>query len=245
MKFMTKKPINAPTPIQVNGKSVFLEAGEQIQTFLVPTFVFKIYIKIWSAGGASGDGNLGGASSFLTAELNVFPWETLSIYVGLTGMPSSGQWNAGAGGGASAILRGPAVLAVAGAGSGGALNNTQYIHGRGLVPQGTELSPNGGDGQGMCTPLSTLGGWGFGKGGDAGHNCGFGLIAGAGGGAGYVGGDGGIGTSSGMGGYSYVNTDLLTNIVIDSDTPTPGSFDSDYDINFGLPGKNGKIVISY
>lgn len=246
MRILLSKPQVAPIPFVAHGTTIFLPQGTNIQYFEVPRGVYFLTAKIWSGGGGLGSSVGPGGSAFIKGDISVVPREILTIYVGLRGANSVGQWNAGAGGGASAILRGSTVLAVAGAGGGGAFNvGTNNVHGRGEAPPHLEMSPNGGHGaiQSPCLPYVRHGGFGFGVGGSAGHNCGHGLTAGAGGGAGYVGGAGGGGTSRGYGGYSF--TGSMINKTVIANTGAAGSTDPDYDSNYGSGAKDGRIVLVY
>lgn len=223
----------------------FLPSGS-IEQFVVPAGVTSILAKLWSGGGGTGSAQGGGHSAFVKGHIPVTPLETLTIYVGLKGQDRVGSWNAGGGGGASAIIRGQQVCLVAGAGAGGANSVGGNNHGAGFASPEALMSPNGKNGAiaTPCLPYIRLGGWGFGVGGSAGHNCGHGLIAGGGGGAGYVGGNGGGGTGVGLGGFSYSDSSVLNPTVV-SLVANAGSTDEHFNASYGGASEDGCIVFIY
>jgi hypothetical protein len=111
------------------------------QSFVVPTGVTSLSVKIWGAGGGGGrEGYRGGAGGYTEGNLTVTPGETLTIIVGQGGILHSGfpldrdyrygggasggggdSYNLtfGSGGGRSAVRRGTLELATAGGGGGG------------------------------------------------------------------------------------------------------------------------------
>lgn len=120
--------------------------------FDVPTGVTEIQVDLWGGGGGGGDqfNALGGGGGYVSATLSVTPAETLTVYVGQGGQ-SSGQ---GAGG--TFILRGSAVLAVAGGGGGGGSDgNSGNSYTGGAGGAGGQVAENGqdmltGPGNGYC-----------------------------------------------------------------------------------------------
>ena len=111
------------------GPVVYLTPGTN--TFTVPDYVYALEIKVWGAGGGGGGGRLweqagnGAGGSFATGTVPVTPGEVLDVFVGGGGDGGFGgnalnTSGGGGGGGYSGIKRTPAVLAIAGAGGGGA-----------------------------------------------------------------------------------------------------------------------------
>ncbi|MEO6109588.1 MAG: hypothetical protein ABIP50_01075 [Candidatus Saccharimonadales bacterium] len=101
-------------------------------SFVVPTGVTSMTIKLWGGGGGGGGGARtgaagggGGGGGFTQSTISVTPGETLNVYVG--GGGGGGGYNAGGndagggggGGGFSSIYRGSTALALAAAGGGG------------------------------------------------------------------------------------------------------------------------------
>lgn len=92
------------------------------QSFVVPTGVTSIFLKMWGAGGYGGSAG-GGGGAYVQGRLAVIPGETLTLIVGQGG-PSTlivsygGGGNYG-GGGRTAIRRGATELVTAGGGGAG------------------------------------------------------------------------------------------------------------------------------
>lgn len=127
-------------------------------TFVVPTGITSITVKMWGAGGGggggstNGDGGAGGGAGFVQATLAVTPGETLNVHVGggggagdfSTGTSGSSSGDGGGGGGHSEVERGstPLLIAGGGGGGGGGDNSSSTPGGQGGVGGGT----NGGGG---------------------------------------------------------------------------------------------------
>lgn len=106
-------------------------------SFVVPTGVTSLTVKMWGAGGGGGGGangqigGAGGGGGFTQATISVTPGETLTTYVG--GGGGGGNYSAsgsdagggGGGGGHTSIYRGvtPLIIAAGGGGGGGARSN--------------------------------------------------------------------------------------------------------------------------
>lgn len=132
---------------QFRASVLEVEAGDQTafgatgadQTFVVPTGVTSLRVKLWGAGGSGGGANggnyvgNGGGGGFTDATIAVTPGETLTLVVGRGGLTSAVDttnpvygggfrggfpWTGG-GGGRTAIRRGSVELATAGGGGGG------------------------------------------------------------------------------------------------------------------------------
>lgn len=121
------------------GNKIFNSTGGN-QSFTVPPGVNKIKVKMWGAGGGSGDdvNAKGGAGAYISADVTVIPNSTISVIVGAGGASLNGSslasygggganglsngagYFSGAGGGRSAILiSGIEVLTAGGGGGGG------------------------------------------------------------------------------------------------------------------------------
>lgn len=121
-------------------------------TFVVPTGITSITVKLWGggggggAGGSSAAGGAGGGSGFVEGTVTVTPGETLNVYVG--GGGGGGTRNTagggGGGGGYSSIYRGSTLLALAagGGGGGGGRNSSGNTGGQG-GPGGGASGVNG------------------------------------------------------------------------------------------------------
>lgn len=197
-------------------------------SFVVPSGVTSIGVKLWGAGGGSTGSNKGGAGAFLQTILTVTPGETLTVITGgssATNTPSffggggaggsSGANVGAAGGGYSGIKRSSTLLACAAGGggsssasvrSGGGAENAGSKSGsdRAALPGNAEYGGLGADG-------AYSGSAGSSEQGGAGSN-GSSSRSGGGGGGGYFGGGGGQGgdasavgsaQTGGAGGSSY------------------------------------------
>ena len=205
----------------ITGQQIYSTAASN--SFVVPTGITEIQVKLWGAGGAGSGGgnggttgtvNHGGGGGFTVGKVAVTPGETLTLICGGGGAPSGGE-GAG-GGGRSALRRGTTELMTAGGGGGGGRPNDLAGDwpgggaGGGLVGQdageagggkgGTQSAGGAAIGaspgtqfQGGATGNSGAGG-GFGGGG-AGSSDGWG----GGGGGGWYGGGGGRSGASGTG----------------------------------------------
>lgn len=113
-----------------------------VNTFTVPTGVSTLHVELWGAGGGGGKfGGYGGAGAYVKGDLAVTAGETLKVIVGKGGAnggvagtedegagggtlynsADNGIYNAGSGGGRSAIQRAGDDVVTAGGGGGGAL----------------------------------------------------------------------------------------------------------------------------
>jgi hypothetical protein len=96
-------------------------------TFVVPTGVTSITVKVWGGGGGGGAGAAaiagaaGGGAGYTTATLTVTPGETLTTYVGGGGAAGARTTSGGGGGGGaySSVYRSTTPLAIAAGGGGG------------------------------------------------------------------------------------------------------------------------------
>jgi hypothetical protein len=199
-----------------SGSQTFSVTGA-VQTFTVPSCVNAISVVLHGAqGGDSSNYGSGGLGGRVTAEIAVYPGQTLYVYVGSKpteeGQNAAGGYN---GGGTAAVA--PLVGGGGGASDirlvGGAWDDEASLASRLVVAAGgggRALNVSGMDGGGLSSsglyPASqTQAGQGgdFGKGGD-GIYCGCGYYSGGGGGGWYGGGSyGSTGTQSGSGGSSY------------------------------------------
>ena len=82
----------APIPSQTIVPFSYVGAD---QTFVVPSGVTSLKVKLWGAGG----GSAGGSGAFVTGDLAVTPGETLTLIVGQGGIDSSSATTYGGGGG--------------------------------------------------------------------------------------------------------------------------------------------------
>lgn len=104
-------------------KAAFSTAGAT--TFVVPTAITSINVKLWGAGGGGGgtdaaaEGGSGGSGAYVTATIAVTPGETLNIFVPSGGLGSVTARVSGAGGSWAGIFRGGNPLVIAGGGGGG------------------------------------------------------------------------------------------------------------------------------
>jgi len=114
-------------------------------TFVVPSGINNITVKMWGGGGgggagsASGAGGAGGGSGYVNATIPVTPGESLNIYVG--GRGGDGVRNTsgggGGGGGYSSIYRGSTLLVIAAGGAGGGGARAASVGGYGGAGGGT------------------------------------------------------------------------------------------------------------
>ena len=220
------------------GQATTFTYKGRTQTYKVPAGVTSVMVYLWGAGGG-GNTNYGGAGAMVQGVLTTFPGETLNILVGqggstngtttfggggagaginggsIIGVGYSGNgpfpnYNAGSGGGRSAIQRGGVdpIYDIVSAGGGGGGSSFSTSHGgsatfTGTANSGTGALPGGGGSQTTGGAGGGLGTYGLGLPGYRGiggntFNTNFYNGAGGGGG-GYYGGGGG-GTNSGDGG---------------------------------------------
>ncbi len=210
----------------IGGRSFLGQAfnTQGAETFVVPTGVTSISVKVWGAGGGGGGGGSTGAGGngagggYVTANVPVTPGETLSVYVGGGGNGGNNVSNTGSGGGGggyTSIYRGstPLVIAAGGGGGGGSRISRNGADGgagggtTGII--GATVYNNNGDGGGPGTPTA---GGGGGQGGNNSGGAGSSLTGGLGadGRSATTGADGGGGfgglASGGAGGLANVNT---------------------------------------
>ena len=231
------------------------------QTFTVPAGVSSINVKLWGAGGGSGDASdfrYGGGGGFVKGDIAVTPSESLTVIVGQAGSGATSGSNTGisSGGGRSALRRSSTELFTAGAGGGGGRAGTAHYGGvgGGLV---AGAAPGGAGGGTQSAGGATVGsysaagsqfqggrggasGWTtavsaakYGGGGVGGSDNSTG--SGRGGGGGYYGGGGGDdanGTGAG-GGSSFIGS--ATNTTNTQATTFVGAGQADVD----YPGSVG------
>ncbi len=109
------------------GKLSLTYSGSS-QSFVVPSGVTSITVKIWGAGGGGGGSEaglarspgIGGGAGFTKTTLTTTPGETLTVIVGGGGSGGAQPAFGGGGGGYSVIKRSGTSLASAGGGGGGA-----------------------------------------------------------------------------------------------------------------------------
>jgi hypothetical protein len=102
-------------------------SAQGANTFVVPSDVTSMTVKMWSggggggAGGATSAGGNGGGSGYIYATVPVTPGETLTTYVGGGGAAGARTTSGGGGGGGgySSLYRGATLLAVIAGGGGG------------------------------------------------------------------------------------------------------------------------------
>jgi hypothetical protein len=139
-------PDAAGPPDAGTQSGVFTVPGEH--TYVVPAGVTQLNVDSWGGGGAGGEQmeSTGGGAGFTRARLPVTPGETLLVWV------AEGAVAPGNGGGASAVLRGATVLAVAAGGGGGGSDGCSGCKagGRGGAGGGTA----GEAGAALVTPLA-------------------------------------------------------------------------------------------
>lgn len=189
-------------------KAVFSTVGAT--TFIVPTNITSIVVKLWGAGGGGGDtdtggnaangeaeGGSGGSGAYVTATIAVTPGETLNIFVPSGGLGSAAALVSGAGGSWAGIFRSTSPLVIAGGGGGGGpgRDTGQGINnGAGGGGGGGLNGANGGSAQGTVM----YGRGGTTTAGGAGGNAEAGATDGQAGTL-YKGGDGGATTGAGKG----------------------------------------------
>ncbi|MEC8023357.1 MAG: glycine-rich protein, partial [Myxococcota bacterium] len=225
-----------------SGSTTYAFTGS-VQTFVVPQCVNSISVDVRGAqGGDSKNYGPGGLGGQVSAEIAVYPGQTLYIYVGsqpsLTGSNAPGGWNGGGnastsplvggGGGASDIrtiggawndANGLSSRLVVAGGGGGRASNAADSRGGGLTSFGPYPASQ--------TSAGQNGGFGFG--GNAIY-CGCGYYSAGGGGGWYGGGSfGNAGTKSGSGGSSYYSG---TGVTQGSTLP-------------GVHSGNGQVTISW
>jgi hypothetical protein len=199
-----------------SGSTTYVFTGS-VQTFLVPPCVNSISVDVRGAqGGDSKNYGPGGLGGQVSAEIAVYPGQTLYVYVGsqpsLTGSNAPGGWNGGGNASTSPLVGG-------GGGAsdirtmGGAWNDANGLQSRLVVAGGGGgRASNGADSRGggltsfgpyPASQTSAGQNGGFGFGGNAIY-CGCGYYSAGGGGGWYGGGSyGNAGTQSGSGGSSY------------------------------------------
>ncbi len=226
--------------------NVFTYTGS-LQSFIVPSGVEEIIIKVWGAGGGGGHkltAYSGGAGGYASGNLNVTPGQEIFVIVG--------------GGGAGA--RTSAGLNTGGYGGGGNSCTSSYIHGGGAgggysgifnssnIIQGNALLIAGGGGGGRTYSGSSSGGGGGTTGGGATNYGGTQLSAGTsgsalgsalqggtksscagsdaadgpGGGGGYFGGSGTTNSDGGGsgGGSGYIHSSVTNSELLQGATST-------------------------
>jgi hypothetical protein len=82
--------------VDTDTPSVFVFTGAE-QAYVVPAGVIQVRVKMWGAGGSSGQGCPGGGGGYSDGYLAVTPGEVLSVLVGGAGSPNVGG-TGGAGG---------------------------------------------------------------------------------------------------------------------------------------------------
>jgi hypothetical protein len=170
---------NTPRPIRMytnnNNKFIFTAVGSN-QTFIVPSGIEFINVKLWGAAGAGQGGGygqpLGGRPGFVTGRLPVTVGQELTVVVGKLGGYFSeeigyaeGGFGGGGlggygGGGRSAIILDDEDLVTAGGGGGGGGGNIYTIGGCGgnySGGNGVLLSGNSGAGGGGTQTEGGLG----------------------------------------------------------------------------------------
>ena len=105
--------------------------SQGVDSFVVPSGVTSLTLKLWGGGGGSGGGAAtgvggdGGGAGYTLSTITVTPGETLTVYVG--GGGNGGTYSSagndagggGGGGGFTSIYRGATALAIAAGGGGG------------------------------------------------------------------------------------------------------------------------------
>lgn len=203
------------TPL-ARTKTTFSYNGAD-QSFVVPSGVTQIFVKLWGAGGASARaggwsyGSEGGGGGHSRGLIAVTPGETLTIKVGRGGItasssatiyggggmgPVSGNDYSGSGGGGCYVFRSTTPLLIAGGGGGGGASRA-WVSNFGGAGGGV----NGDNGESPFDGYMAYAGFGGtqsaggngGTGGNSGSQYQGGRTAtwGAGGGGGYYGGGGG------------------------------------------------------
>lgn len=128
----------------------YTTAGTNTPT--VPAGVFKIFYKIWGAGGGGGGGSAGaqsgnsaGSGSYSEGWMSVTPGQTLTAIVGANGTGGANTGIGGTNGGTSSLTNGTQTVSCTG-GSGGSGGGTGG--GVGGSASGGDLNLSGGNGTG-------------------------------------------------------------------------------------------------
>ncbi len=175
-------------------------------TFVVPTGVTSLTVKLWGGGGGGGAGGsaaaggAGGGGGYATGTIAVTPGETLNVYVGGGGSAGTRNTSGGGGGGGAytSIYRGSTALAIAAGGGGGGGGRSTSTHIGGAGGAGGGASGIAGRIGGGTDPINLGGGFGSastGGAGGTGTNTGLAGSALAGG----LGADGSTGATDGSG----------------------------------------------
>lgn len=252
-----------PYPPTVN--STFSYTGAD-QSFLVPTGVTALVVKMWGAGGGGNGSGKGGGGAYVEGTLTVTPGETLTIIVGSGGAYFNTTTNYGGGGasatvrgggaqggGRSAIRRSGTEIVTAGGGGGGSSDNSsggaatvdsQSFSGDiavGLQIQTTANSGSGAGGGGSTTGGGGNGAWPGNRGfaGQFQGGNGSGDATGGGGGGGWYGGGGGGYSGGGGGGSSYLANLRLTQNSLSANREVAGNSTSPLRGTAGSGGNNG------
>lgn len=137
-------------------------------TFVVPSGVTSINVKMWGGGGGGGaggsaaSGGSGGGSGYVYGTITVTPGETLTIYVGGGGKGGivNTAGGGGGGGGYSSLYRGSTLLALVagGGGGGGGRATSSHTGGSGGGGGGTTGADGGTAGGTVNTNIGGKGG---------------------------------------------------------------------------------------
>ena len=213
---------NAPRPFNMFAtgvpKNVFSYTGDD-QTFIVPSGVTRIFVKLWGAAG-----NLGGYGAFVSGYINleangILPGDTLTI---VTGGHGTDDGTSAYGGGGPGLINDDYDGNGYGCGGGGC---SVILH------NGTPIVISGGGGGGDNGSYQTFGGWG-------GIYTGFSGLVGQPGLANT--GGGGTQTTGGEGGYAD-NTAANPTVVGSSGTSGSSYI---YDETGGSSGGTGSKITS-
>ena len=115
-------------------KTVFTTTGAT--TFVVPTIITSINVKLWGSGGGGGEGATGsgggGSGGFVSGTIAVTPGESLYVFIPTGGIGESTAGKvSGAGGSWSGIFRNTTPLMIAGGGGGGGPDRSSSSGGNG------------------------------------------------------------------------------------------------------------------
>jgi hypothetical protein len=236
------------------------------QTFIVPSDVTVLLVRMWGAGGGGNGTGKGGGGAYVQGLLDVTPGETLTLIVGSGGSRYDTTNNYGGGGGSatvraaggqgggrSAIRRSGTEVVTAGGGGGGSSDggwcggaatvDSQSFAGditAGVLQVQTTALQGGSGGGGSTTAGGVNGAWPNPRG-SAGQfqgGTGSGDAAGGGGGGGYWGGGGGGYAGGGGGGSSYLVNLRLTASSSSANREVPGNNSSPLRGTVGQGGTN-------